>query len=37
MHLKSETVAFQRVVAVPLVLGVLYGLVLVSESGWRHP
>jgi Prokaryotic Cytochrome C oxidase subunit IV len=36
MHLKDETWAMRRVVALPLVIGAVYGLVLVSESGWRH-
>ena len=36
MHLKDETQMLRRVVALPLVLGALYGLVLITESAWRH-
>jgi cytochrome c oxidase subunit IV len=36
MHLKDETRALRRVAALPLLLGALYALVLVTESTWRH-
>ena len=36
MHLKDETAALKRVVALPLVIGAVYSVVLMSESVWRH-
>ena len=36
MHLKDETAALRRVAALPLALGALYAVVLMSESAWRH-
>ncbi len=36
MHLKDETAALRKVAALPLGLGTLYAVVLMSESVWRH-
>ncbi len=36
MHLREETRALRRMVAVPMIIAALYALVLVAESAWRH-
>jgi hypothetical protein len=36
MHLKDETPTLRRMAALPVLLGLFYAAVLVSESAWRH-